>query len=75
MTNTTMIIRDFSGLKKNFNRLTKNTKVALVKEAINTSRYEVLGPINQFGKMKLRCRYHNMRDNAGRWTAWTSKNK
>lgn len=70
MTNTTTIIRDFSDLKKNFNRLSRNTKVALVEETINTSKYEVLGPVNQFGKMKLRCRYHNVRDSIGRWTAW-----
>lgn len=72
MTNTTMIIRDFSGLKKNFNRMSRDSKVALVKETINTSKYEVLGPVNQFGKIRLKCRYHNCRDNAGRWTVYRS---
>lgn len=69
MTNTTTIIRDFSDIRKGFNRMSRNSKVALVKETINTSRYEVLGPVNQFGKMKLRCRFHNRRDSLGRWTS------
>jgi hypothetical protein len=69
MTNTTTIIRDFSVIRKGFNRLSRNSKVALVNETINTSRYEVLGPVNQFGKMKLRCRFHNCRDSLGRWTS------
>lgn len=69
MTNTKTIIRDFSDIRKGFNRLSRNTKVALVQENINTSRYEVLGPVNQSGKIKLRCRFHNMRDSLGRWTS------
>lgn len=70
MINKTTVIKDFSDLKKNFNRLSRNKKVALVSETINTSKYSVIGPVNQFGKMKLRCRYHNVRDDIGRWTAF-----
>lgn len=68
MTNKTTIIRDFSDLK-GFQKLNRKGKLNLVAENINTSRYAVVGFVNQSAKIKLKCRYHNVRDNAGRWTA------
>jgi hypothetical protein len=67
MTNTKTIIRDFSDLK-GFKKLNRNGKLNLVEKAINTSRYEVVGFVNQSGKIKLKCRFHNRRDALGRWT-------
>jgi hypothetical protein len=68
MTNTTTIIRDFSSLK-GFNKASRKQKLNMVAEAINPSRYEVRGFVNQSGKIKLKCRFHNKRNNLGMWIA------
>jgi hypothetical protein len=68
MTNKTTVIRDFSDLK-GFNKAGRKTKLNMVAEAINTSRYQVVGFINQTNAIKLKCRFHNVRDGLGRWTA------
>jgi hypothetical protein len=68
MTNKTTIVKDFSDLK-GFKKLGRKAKLNLVAEAINTSRYEVVGFINQSNNIKLKCRFHNVRDGLGRWTA------
>jgi hypothetical protein len=71
MTNNTIVVKDFSHL--DLQGLPTSLKKELVATEINTSRYAVLGAVNQFGKFRLKCRYHNMRDNAGRWTCKRSK--
>jgi len=67
MTNNTIVVKDFSYIG-GFNTLPTDVKKAVVMEEINTSRYSLLGAVNQFGKMKLMCRYHNLRDSLGKWT-------
>jgi hypothetical protein len=68
MTNTKTIVRDFSDTIKGFTKVGRKAKLNLVEEAINTSRYQVLGFVNQSNKIKLKCRFHNRRDALGRWT-------
>lgn len=67
MTNNTIVVKDFSYMGNMFTILPTSVKKELVLEEINTSRYHLLGAVNQFGKMKLKCRYHNKRNKKGLW--------
>jgi len=50
-----------------FTTLPTSVKKEMVLDEINTSRYQLLGAVNQFGKMKLKCRFHNKRNKKGLW--------
>ena len=67
MSNNNIVVKDFSYIG-GFSDLPTDVKKAVVLEEINTSRYTLLGAVNQFSKMKLKCRYHNRRDRLGKWT-------
>ena len=66
MTNKTTIVKDFSDLK-GFKKLGRKAKLNMVTENINPSRYSVVGFVNQSGKIKLKCRFHNKRNELGEW--------
>jgi len=66
--NNTIVIKDFSHISDDFMTAPTDIKKLMVENEINTSRYSVLGAVNQYGKMKLKCRFHNVRDRKGRWT-------
>ena len=67
MTNNKIVVKDFSYMGNMFTILPTNVKKELVLETINTSRYHLLGAVNQFDKFKLKCRYHNKRNKKGLW--------
>jgi hypothetical protein len=61
-----IVIKDFSDIQ-GFNRLSRKGKLNLVESLVSPS-YEVIGFVNQSNNIKLKCRFHNVRDNLGRWT-------
>jgi len=67
VTNNKIVVKDFSYMGDKFTTLPTSVKKEILMEEINTSRYHLLGAVNQFDKFKLKCRYHNKRNKKGLW--------
>lgn len=63
----TTVVKDFSDCIQGFNRLSRKGKLEMVESLINQDRYEVVGFVNQSNNIKLKCKFHNLRDRLGRW--------
>jgi hypothetical protein len=69
MTNNTTIVKDFSYITGFKNRTTEEKKAMALNE-INPSKFSVMGPLNGVStKIRLKCRFHNIRNKKGMWTA------
>lgn len=68
-TNPNIIIRnvsDFTG-EEICSSTDKLTKIQLVEDAINPTKYNVLGFVDRTNSVVLQTRYYNVRDSRGRF--------
>jgi hypothetical protein len=66
-TNTSIVIKPYDNYF--YPEEPKTTKESIVESSINPSKYRFLGFVDRTSQAILEARYHNVRDNFGRFTA------
>jgi len=68
----TIDLKDLYGTNNgiNYSSLTKNEKVAMAINAVNTSRYDIVGVEGRSTRVIVNPRFHNIRNKKGRFTRY-----
>jgi hypothetical protein len=67
-TNPNIVIKDIANYSAFVNSTTdKTTKLRLVEQAINPTKYNVIGLVDRTNQVILETRFYNVRDKRGRF--------
>jgi hypothetical protein len=68
-TNPNIVIRDITNYTNRVISPTtdKTTKLSIVENAVNPSKYTVIGLVDRTNNVVLQTRFHNVRDRRGRF--------